>query len=276
MPEAEEANAAVVDDTSVSDAPEPSTNEEAQDSDDLALEDMEFTEDELFGDEDDDDASDTTEAEEPTGDSDNEVEEESEADGDSKETDDTTESEPAVDQKKFNDEMAKRRIAERQLREEREAREQEKLTQYIEEAGNDELELERRQNAVEQFNIQKKKAELNRKELQIGLERAMSSIDLFKSKDKAVTDALLRAVDTFEAIHVKKDEYGNPLEVNADVFEYLQNEAETIRQLTGVGARTQGKSKSEQSKRTLTPPTRTPKEPKVDPDEADFDSYFNS
>lgn len=177
--------------------------------------------------------------------------------------------------KRYNDEMAKRRIAEKQLRQEREQREQENLQRYLAEAQDDEVELERRKAEVERYNLQREKAGVLQEKLSVGIDKAIATIDLFRTGTDEVKEELAKSLDDFEKMHVKKDKNGNYLSVDADVYQFLQEKADSIRRLTGIGARQQAKQKATEKMRTVTPPTRTPKEPKVDPDLADFDKGWD-
>jgi hypothetical protein len=106
------------------------------------------------------------------------------------------------------------------------------------------------------------------------LNQAVTQIAEFKSDNPVIRDAMLSAVDKFEAMYVQKDGNGDAIAVNGDIMQFLQNEAETVRRLTGLGAEQQKEAKQTQKKRTMAPPSRTPKQPKVDPDLAAFDEEF--
>lgn len=175
------------------------------------------------------------------------------------------------EQKRLNDEAAKRRIAERKLRDEREARQKEQLQRYLDDAKGDEDELAKRQLDVERFNLQEERIAFNTQRLERAIDQAAREIDLLRSPDPVVQNAFRKAIDAFEAMHVVKDKHGRPLEVKEDVYQFLKTEAESIRELTGIGAREQAKHKSNEKAKTVLRPSRTPKEKPVDPDFADFD-----
>lgn len=78
-------------------------------------------------------------------------------------------------------------------------------------------------------------------------------------------EELAASLDDFERMYVQRDENGDPVAVNGDVYQYLQAKAESIRRLTGIGARQQEKAKNQQKSRTLKTPTKTPQKPKSDP-----------
>lgn len=257
-------------DTTVSEpteAVDTSTKEETQDTDvDTDLEDMDISFDDVDDDEteeSDDESEDEDKDTEPA-----ESEEESKedeqpeevADEESKEEDTTSEE----DIKKHNAEMAQRRIAERQAKEQAKQEQQQK---YLEEAE-DNRDLALRQLQIDAYN---NKVEGNTNKLTNGIERAVSSIDLFQTGDPEVKEALATSLEKFEQMYVTYDSNGDPVEVKGDVYEYLQNEADSIRRILNIGARNQSKAKTKAKARTETLPTRAPKEPKVDPDIAAFD-----
>jgi hypothetical protein len=273
MPKPEEGEATGAEDTSVSEVTETSTDEEFGDWDDGVS----------FDDADDDQESSEETKEEPASDSEEETPEDDESTDttdenqeDQEETEDDTTSDDSsndveLDRKQYNDEMAKRRIAEKQLHEERQAREQENLKRYLDEAGDDEMELEKRQLEVERHLVQREKASVTQDKLLVGIDKAVAGIDLFRTGTPEIKEELAKSLDDFEAMYVKKDKDGNYLEVNADVYQFLQTKADSIRRLTGIGAREQTKQKAKEKSRTVARPTRTPKEPKQDDDMAAFD-----
>ena len=266
--------------TDTSTIEDTSTNEEdllaELEADDTSFDDVDDDDEAEGSDESDTDAE--ASATEDEDDSDDDAEADA---GD--ETDDSTESEETqptqeqdqerilaeAERKRYNDEMARQRIAEKQAREQRKREEQQA---YIEQAE-DQKDLALRQLQVEAYN---NKIENNTAKLQTSLERAVASIDLFRTGTPAVQQRLLRAVDQFESMHVVKDDNGDPIEVRGDVYQYLQDEANSIRELLGDGAKQQVTAKAKQKQRTLTPPVRTPKKPAVDPDLAAFDEEASS
>lgn len=231
-------------------------------------------------DEAEEDAEDETETEEDSNDDDaagstaEDVEEETtevETDEDSEEEQTTL---TAEEQKRHNDEMAKARIAERDARQaaqkaEKDAQEA-TIERYLRDAGDDELELERRQLNVENFRINEERISLNEERLQTGIERAVASIPLFRNGSKAVQEELAASMDDFERMYVIKDDNGRPKEVKADVVQYLQAKAASIERIQATGAQQQDKSKKKQQSRTTTPPVRAPKKAKEDPAMAGF------
>jgi hypothetical protein len=76
-------------------------------------------------------------------------------------------------------------------------------------------------------------------------------------------------------MYVTKDTNGDPIDVKADVYEFLKTEAASIQRLSQVGARNAQKATQKTKANTLTPPARKPPEPKVDPDIESFDKYWD-
>lgn len=268
-------------DTGLSDAAQTSTDN------DVDLEDMDITFDDLVdGDSDEEDDSAATEV--------SEAEQSEEADGedeadeaDSTETqvadaEDTTENVDAeAERKRFNDEMAKRRIAEREAREaERQAKaalEAEHIRQYLAEAEGDPEEEALRKVNVEAYRLQQERAAINAERLQVGIDKALANetvMSIFKHGSDAAKRELLEALDEFEQTRVTKDAQGNPLQVNGDIYKTLVKKAESIRELTQAGAVQEAKTKDKAREKTITPPTRAPKQPKADAEIDAFDKAF--
>lgn len=268
---------AVVDETIDTSTGDEVDAEEALENTDISFEDIQ------------DDEDDTSESEEVE---DNTEEESSEAEGDveqppeeeesedseaeeveSEEEDTTTKDEQPNERSKeqLAQEAFRRREAERKLREERESREKETLDRYLQEAQDDDTELAKRQLEVQQYNLRKEAISLNADKLDVGIQRAAAEIDLLRSDDPVVQTAFKEALDDFEAMFVVKDQHGNPVEVKADVYQYLHKKADSIRQLTGIGARQQVKQKAKEKSATIPRPSKAPKAPKVDEDLLAFD-----
>lgn len=247
-----------------------STNEELQDTEVTDLEDDNTS----FEDVDDDETEEAEDSETENQDTEPaESEEESEDDGEQKENEESESSDlessedstPSPEEiKKHNAEMAARRIAEKQAREQQRLDQQQ---QYLEQAE-DARDLALRQLQIDAYN---NKVDRNRNTLENGIEKAVNSIDLFHEGSDEAKAELARRLEDFEARHVVYDDNGDPITVTGDVYEYLQKEADSIKRLVGVGARNQSKAKSKAKARTETLPSRAPKEPKVDPDLAAFD-----
>lgn len=269
---ADDTSVQATEDTSVSEAVDTSTNVETHDTD-VDLEDIEVNLDEL----DDDDTNESEETSKDTAATESEAEESLEAEDDGEQSQTVEEdTNSAAEKKRHNDEMAKQRIAERAARQEAEqakaALEATHLEQYLQEAGDDEVEIAKRQLDVQAYKLQQERIDINADRLQSGIEKAAATIDLFQTGSDEVKEELLNALDDFERFYVVKDKQGRPIEVNGDVYQYLQAKAESIKRLTGVGAREETKAKNNAKARTSTIPTRAPKEPPKDTDLEDFDS----
>lgn len=203
-----------------------------------------------------------TSTEEAATESEEVTEEEAEDSVEDEETHQDEEQEVSI--RRQNDENARRRIAER---EERDRQKREQQDAYLQDAA-DETDLAIRQLRVDAYN---NKVQGNADRLQIGLDRALADIDLFKTGTPEVKEALVSAVDDFERMYVTKAPNGDPLAIDADIYQFLQAKAESIRKLTNLGARQQVQAKNRQKARTDTVPSRTPVKPKVDPIMAAFD-----
>lgn len=171
---------------------------------------------------------------------------------------------------------ARNAFKERELRrqiqkEEREKQEKITLDRYLKEANDDEDELARRQLQVESYNINKERAALNEEKIISGITKAKADIPLLSSTDPTVQEEIGNAVDDFEAMYVVKNEYGDVVEVKADVYQYLQRKADSISKLTGIGARQESQNKEKQKSRTMTAPSAKPKTGKSDPEMDAFD-----
>lgn len=264
------------DDTSVSEDTteevDTSTNEELQDTDvDLEDDDTSFddgdddteegaeaSEDEIGDISEEDEAEDTepTEPEEESKEDEPESEEETEAE-------EPEQSEEDV--KKHNQEMAARRIADKQAKEEARIKAE---AEYLNSAEDD-TQLALRQLQIDAYN---NKVEKNINTLENDMQKAVANIDLFQSGSPEVKEELLRRASDFEAKHVRFNEAGDPVQLTGNLYEYLQNEADSIKRILDTGARQEVKNKAKAKARTETLPTRAPKEPKIDPDLAAFDA----
>lgn len=252
MPQADEQ------DTSVDEAVDTSTNDEPEDTGDL--EDIEVAPEDL-GDETEqaEDSEDEDTDTEPESD-----EEETDVDDDSE---DNVSNEPSVEekQKAFNKEMAERRIQEKQLREQAVKEQQQ---EYIAEAEDDPIQQAVRENQVATYNL---KVDANTSKLTTAYEKAIKDFDILSSEDPAVKAEIDNALDAFQAMHVTIDRFGNPADIRGDLYQFLQSKANSIQQLTGIGAKQQQTNKGKEKSKTFTPPSRAPKEPKVDADVEAFD-----
>lgn len=244
-----------------------STNEElaaeaALESDDTGFDDGEDDgqddeEPDAFGDADDDEDSEEEEADGPKED----VEETEQPEPKEKEK----ESDPEVERKRYNDEMAKKRIAERQAREEARAKAQQAV---LDEVADNPNERDLRSLQIFAYN---QTVQNNSDRLVNGFDKAVANIDLYKSEDPNVQAELDAALDEFQQMHVTLNEFGDPVEVRGDLYQFLANKAERIRRLTGIREVNQKKARAKTQARTDTLPSKTPKKPKVDPDLEAFD-----
>lgn len=270
-------------DTTVAEAPaevpaevNTSTTDETPDTD-VDLEDIEVSLD-------DDETEESDESEETPTSEETETEKQSEADDTEEaeaepEQSDNAEEESDADRKARNQEYAQKRIAERQDREKQkeiaQAKEDVRIEQYLKEAEGDESELTLRKAEVERLLLQRERVAMNEEKLHIGIDRAISEIDLFRTGSPEVKQELVNAVDDFVAMYVDTDKNGNPIQVRGDIRTFLQKKADSIRRIQGVGVRQAVKDKQAVRSKTMTVPTRAPKEEKVDKDLADFDSVWD-
>lgn len=230
-----------------------STNDDS----DISLEDIEVTPEELeeLEDKDEDEKEDT---EPDQSKEDEESEEESEETGPSDED----------KQKAFNREMAERRIQEKRAKDQNQTdRQQDYLSQ-----AEDDRDLALRQLQVEAYNT---KVEGNTNKLTNGYEKAMKDFDILNSTDPAIKAEVDAAIDAFQALSVTIDDFGNPSEIRGDLYSYLQNKADSISRLVGIHEANKKVSKSKEQSKIITPPSKAPKEAKVDPDLVAFDEEAN-
>jgi hypothetical protein len=241
-----------------------STNEDTQDTE-VELEEIEVSLEDITDD-------DTEEAEEPkdedTDTEPEELEEESEEDEATEEDAeaDTEEAELSDEdkQKAFNREMAERRIQEKRQRElDQKQQQQEYLTQ-----AEDEKDLVLRQLQVDAYN---NKVEGNSNKLTNAYEKAVKDFNILNSSDPNIKAEVDAALDAFQAQHVTIDAYGNPIDVRGDLYETLKNKSESITRLTGIREKQQKDSKNKEKSKTITTPSKAPREPKVDPELAAFE-----
>ena len=262
----------MTDTKSVSEAEDTGLSEAEQPAEETDLESDELTFEDLVGKSDDDEAATESTEDEQSEEPDvtevsDEQSEDTEAEGE--------DTDPEAERKRFNAEMAQRRIAEKKAREEaqeaKQALEAERLQRYLSEAeGDDEL-LAERQREVQTYQIQVERANLNAQRLELGIEKALAEIDLFKTGSQAIRDELLNSLDEFERYNVVKDQQGRPIEVKGDVYQHLVKKADSIRKLTQAGAVLEAETRNQAKARAITPPTRTPKAPKTNKDLDDFD-----
>lgn len=235
-----------------------STNEEAQDQE-LSLDSISF----------DDDGDESTESETTENDADTEQHdeaEESEEDeateetGESDESDETEEQEEAElseeeKRKAFNREMAQRRI---EAKKQREQTQEEAQQDYLQQAE-DEKDLALRQLQVDAYN---NNVEKHTNRLTNDYERAVKDFEILNDENPLIQAEVAAALDAFQAMHMTIDQYGNPAQVNGDLYEHLQKKAESLQSITGLGARKQVQAKAKQKSRTFQTPNRSPEKSK--------------
>lgn len=169
------------------------------------------------------------------------------------------ESEPSEEEqrKQHNREAAERRIQEKQLRA---SSLKEQQDDYIQQADPDKPEdAALRQLQVDTYNS---KIERNTDKLTTQYERAIKDFDVLSDKSPAVQREVALALDAFQAMHMKVDAYGNPSEVSGDLYQYLQSKADSIKELTGIGASQQVRNKGKEKSKAFTQPSRSPKQTK--------------
>ena len=172
------------------------------------------------------------------------------------------------ERRRYNDEQARKRIADREARRQKQADDQQKYLQEADDATDQAL----RQLQVDAYN---NRVMMLTNQIQADLNATVSTPEisqLINSTNPDVRESMLKALDDFEAFHIKKDEYGNITAVDGDVRQYLHAKADEIRRLTGVGKQEQAKAKETQKKRTTPTPTRAPKQAKND--DMGFEDYL--
>jgi len=268
----------VVEDTGLSEAVETVDNDVELEDIEISFDDVEDTDTEEAATESEEEVTPSTTEEETVEETEPEVEEEKSEEATDEEPE-AVELDPIAERKRFNDEMAKQRIAEREARAEakraQEALEATHIQNYLAEARDDPEEFAQRELNVEAYKLQQERISLNAEKLQVGIDKALASIDIFVSGTDAAKEEMLAALDEFEAQYVVKDSQGRPVEVKGDVLAHLQKKAASIRKLQQDGATRQAKSKDEVKSRTVATPSRTPKQPKVDSDLEGFDEEAN-
>lgn len=233
---------------------------------DIGLEDIEVDESAMESPEDDDEEESESESEDEEDDTtdDAETAEDAESDDDAEPEAEQTDAEK---RKAHNAEMAQRRIAEKQ---QRDSRVQQAQAAYIAEAkdAEDPLELAVRELQVTNYNNTVERVENT---VTNDYQRALNDFGVLRTDDPVIQAEIDAALDAFQAQFVTIDAYGNATAVKGSLYATLQAKAASIEKLTGIRGQKQTKSKGKEKSKTLTTPTRAPKEPKVDPDIAAFD-----
>lgn len=239
--------------TGLSEEVDTSTNGDTLDTDGEDLEDSSLSFEDF-----DDETEEPEEFEEEEAATDPEPETEEEPVEDVQDEEPVEDDTPSEEDKRIAAQEAYRqREAQRIQREEAKAQQQK---EYLEAAENNQ-DLAVRQLQIDAYN---NKVTANFNTLENGIEKAVATIDLFQSGSPEIKQELAASLDDFERMYVQRDSNGDPVSVNGDVYQYLQQKADSIRRLTGVGARNEVKAKNNAKTRTDTIPSRTPKEPKKD------------
>lgn len=233
---------------------------EVDSSEDVELEDIEVSLEDMDGEE--PEAEEADEESEPEAESESE-ETEDEVKQDSEEPEEKVQSDEER-QKAFNREMAERRIQEKK---QKELAQKEQQQEYVAEAE-DERDLALRQLQVEAYNT---KVDTNTSKLTTSYEKALKDFDILNDTRPEVKAEVDAALDAFQALYVTIDAYGNPTEIRGNLYEYLQTKADSISKLTGIRSVLQKENKVKEKSKTFTPPSKAPKVPKVDPDLQAFD-----
>ena len=207
----------------------------------------------------DDNNAGTTEPEESEEDSSEKQEETKESEEpESSEQPNSDEQDESVDPK----ELARQAYeARQQARQEREAQMAKMADEHLQ-AAEDEKDLALRQLQIDAYT---NKVNSNTDRLTNQYEKALNSIQAFQNPTPEVKEFLDSAVDEFEARFVRIDEVGNPVEVNGDLYAFLQTKAGLVEKLTQLGARKEKVSSAKEKANATPTPSAPAKESKVDP-----------
>ena len=151
--------------------------------------------------------------------------------------------------------------ARQQARQEREAQMSKMAEEHLQ-AAEDEKDLALRQLQIDAYT---NKVNSNTDRLTNQYEKALNSIQAFQNPTPEVKEFLDSAVDEFEARFVQIDELGNPVNVNGDLYAFLQTKAGLVEKLTQLGARKEKVSSAKEKANATPTPSAPAKESKVDP-----------
>jgi flagellar biosynthesis GTPase FlhF len=183
-------------------------------------------------------------------------------------TDETEESKDEPDQK----EIARQAYLQRQAERERREAEVAKASQELLAQAEDEQDLALKQLQIDAY---QNKVTGNTDRLSIAYERAVKDIEVFNDPTPEIAEYLNDAIDEFQARHVTIDNFGNPIQVTGDLYQFLQTKAGIVEKLTQSGARKERTASARQMAAVTPPPSSSPKEPKVDPLMAGLDEVFS-
>jgi hypothetical protein len=273
MPKPDEGEAAL-EDTSVSEETSVDIDEDDFD-DDESLEDY-MSEDSDTSSETKEKSTDNSKEEEATDEFDSEGEDsqESEANDDTQEEDTTSTEQSGKTQEEIAQEAYKLREAQRQIEEKQKLLDKQARDQWLKQSE-DEEELKARTDFLAKDDLITRESSVYQRELDVKITQAVTDLNLKKVAPE-IRDAILDDIDDFERLFVVKDEQNRVREIKGDVYQYLQKKVGSYQRLMGIGAREQSAKKSNEKARTITVPTRTPKEKPVDPLLDAFDEEANS
>lgn len=235
--------------------------DELDDDNDVQLEDIEVSADDIQDSSDEDSESLDDLSDEST---DNQADDDETND----ESDDESDSQEPTEEEKqaqFRADMFARRQAEKAQRDNTQ-REQQQA--YLAEAQ-DEQDLALRQLQIDAY---ENRVERFTNTLTNSYERAVADFEVLRDPNPVIQNRINRAIDAFQAQSVAMDSYGNPTAVSGDLYTYLQEEADTISQLSGIRNQQLKEDKGKQRTKAVTTPRRAPSEPKEDPDIAAFNA----
>lgn len=227
-----------------------------------------------------DDADDNEQAEESSDELDGDLEDDSESvdsesedetEEQSEESDDEEQSDEEPDTDEARKQQARERYEQRQVEKAaRENRIRNAQAQYVAEANQSEdpLAAQVRQLEVTTYNTT---VQANEGSLTNSYNKALNDFPVLNSEDPAIRAEVDAAIDAFQSQYVTIDRFDNPYEIRGDLYQYLQAKADSISRLTGIREQKQEQAKAKQKSKSLTPPSRTVREPKVDPELAAFD-----
>lgn len=210
--------------------------------------------------------------EESTDESQDETEDESDSGKSEKEPEAESEVEETQTDEEARKEVARQAYEQRQKeRQEREALMKKAAQEHLDKAE-DQQDLALRQLQIDAY---QNKVGNNVDRLQNQYDKAVNQIEVFTNPTPEVAEALGDALDEFQARFVQMDELGNPVEVNGDLYQFLQSKAGLIQKLTQIGAKKERVAKAKEKAAVTPTPTKTPKEPKSDPIVDAFDKEFD-
>lgn len=183
-------------------------------------------------------------------------------------TDETEESQDEPDQK----EIARQAYLQRQAERERREAEVAKASQDLLAQAEDEQDLALKQLQIDAY---QNKVSVNTDRLSIAYEKAVKDIEVFNNPTPEIAEYLNDAIDEFQARHVQIDNFGNPVQVTGDLYQFLQTKAGIVEKLTQSGARKERTASARQMAAVTPPPSSSPKESKVDPLMAGLDDVFS-